>query len=97
MLFTVFKDKNAIRFLSKLLTNLLLVDSTSKILPMTDVRDAYPEVGRNTVFPTNAKDAKKFAKAYSADLKVSTKGDMKGKVLIRSQARFPTLKKNRNF
>ena len=48
VLFTVFKDGNAIRFLSKLLMNLLLADSTA--------------------FPTNATDAKKFAKAYLADL-----------------------------
>ena len=97
MLFTVFKDGNAIRFLSELLTNLFLVDSTSKTLPTAVAQDAYPELGRNTAFLTNAIDAKSFAKAYLADLKVSSKGDMKGKVLIRTKARFPTLKKNRNF
>jgi hypothetical protein len=97
VLFTVLKDGNAIRFLSELLTNLLLVDVTSKILPTMDAHDAYPVLGRNSVFPTNATDAKSFAKAYLADLKVSSKGDMKGTVLLRTQAHFSTLKKNKNF
>jgi hypothetical protein len=49
-----------------------------------DPHNAYPVLGRNAAFPTNATDAKSFAKAYLADLKVSSKGDMKGKVLLGS-------------
>jgi hypothetical protein len=62
-----------------------------------DAHASYPVLGRNAAFPTNLSDAKGFAKAYLADLKVSSKGDMKGKVLLRTQARFSTLKKNKNF
>jgi hypothetical protein len=62
-----------------------------------DAHSDYPTLGRNNVFPTNAMDAKNFAKAYLADLKVSLKGDMKGKILLKTQANFPTFKKNKKF
>ena len=91
VLFTVFQDRNAIRFLSELLTNLLLVNSTSKILPTMEAHAAYPVLGRNCACPTNATELFFFAKAYLVDLKVSSKGDMKGKVLLRTQAHFLTL------
>jgi hypothetical protein len=72
VLFTVFKEGNVI--LSEPLTNLLLVISRSKILPTMEAHEAYPVLGRNCVFPPNATEAKSFAKAYLADLKVSSKG-----------------------
>jgi hypothetical protein len=62
-----------------------------------EAHNAYPVLGRNYVFPTNATEAKSFAKAYLANLKVSSKEDMKGKVLLKTQAYFLTLKNNRNF
>jgi hypothetical protein len=68
-----------------------------KILPSMDAHSDYPMLGRNGVFPSNAIDAENFAKAYLADLKVSSKGDMKGKVLLKTQAKFPTLKRNKKF
>jgi hypothetical protein len=97
VLFTVFQDGNAIRFLSELLMNLLAVDLTTKSLPSMDAHSDYPTRGRNSIFPTNAMDAKNFAKAYMADLKVSSNGDMKGKVLLKTQAKFLTFKKNKTF
>ena len=96
VLFTVFQDGNAIRFLSELLTNLLAVDSTAKILPSIDAHSDYPTLGRNSVFPTNAMDAKNFAKAYMADLKVSLKGDMKGKYYSRHKLSYLRLRRTRN-
>jgi hypothetical protein len=96
VLFTVFQDGNAICFLSEVLTNLLAVDPTSKILPNMEAHSYYPTLGRNSIFPTNAIDAKNFAKAYMADLKVSSKGDMKGKVLLKTQAKFLRLRRTRS-
>jgi hypothetical protein len=97
VLFTLFQDGNSIRFLSELLTNLLAVGLIAKILPTMEAHCDYPVLGRNSIFPTNAMEAKNFAKAYMADLKVSSKGDMKGKVLLKTQAKFLTFKKNKKF
>ena len=98
VIFTVLGDTNAIQFVADLLANLLLVDSTAEILPTSEAHSSYGPLDRNTrAIPNRGSEAKNFAKAYLAGLKASTKGDMKGKVLIRSRAKFETLKRNFNF
>jgi hypothetical protein len=96
VIFTVFKDGNALRFLSDLLIALQAVDSTAKILPHSAADSMYVPLGRTKDIPTDS-SAKNFVKAYLADLKMSEKGDMKGKVMIQMQAQFKNLKRNTKF
>jgi hypothetical protein len=44
-----------------------------------------------------SKSARTFVSAYIADIRVTPQGDMKGKVWIQSQAKFPNIKKNTRF
>ena len=97
VIFTVLRDVNAIRFLSELLRNLLLLDPTARILPTMEAHSSYLPLGRTSAFPTNVSEAKTFAIAYLAGLKVASERDMKGKVIIQTRTKFSTFKQNRNF
>ena len=54
MFFTVFKDGNALRFLSDLLIALQALDSTAKILPHSAADSMYVPLGRTKDIPTDA-------------------------------------------
>ena len=98
VIFTVFNDNNAIRFLSQLLIALQAVDSTAKILPHSDAPSVYVPLGRTKEIPIgNDAAVEKFVTAYLAGLKMSPEGDMKGKVMIQAQAKFENLKRNHKF
>ena len=97
VLFTVAQDGNAIRFLSDLLINLQVVDATAKILAHKDAPSEYVPLGRISEIPTEATAAKNFAKAYLIGLKVTSQGDMKGRVTLQTQAQFKNLKRNIRF
>ena len=77
VIFTVIQNGNAICFLSDLLINLQLVDSTATILPHSEADSSLLPLLRSKDIPSNA-SASFFAKAYLANSKIASKGDMKG-------------------
>ena len=93
---TVIKDGNGSRFLANLLINLQKVDASAKILPQPEASSQFAPLQRTKDIP-NDKSARTFVSAYIADIRVTPQGDMKGKVWIQSQAKFPNIKKNTKF
>jgi hypothetical protein len=88
---TIRNDGNATRFLSNLLINLQYVDESARILPHPEASSKYVPIQRTTDIPTG-ESARRFVYAYILNVKVTPKGDMKGKVWIQSQAKFSNLK-----
>jgi hypothetical protein len=54
-------------------------------------------LGRIIEIPTNAKAANSFVKAYLICLKVTSQGDVNGKVTFQTQAQFRNLKRKLRF
>jgi hypothetical protein len=96
VLVTVFNDGNAARFLSNLLINLQQVDSSARIIAHPEAASKYVPIQRTSDIPTDEL-ARRFVYAYILNIKVTPKGDMKGKVWIQSQAKFSNIKRNTKF
>ena len=93
---TVMKNGNGSRFLANLLINLQKMDTFAKILLQPEAPSHYAPLQRTKDIP-NDESARTFVSAYIADIRVTPQGDMKGKVWIQSQAKFPNIKKDTRF
>ena len=96
VLVTIRNDGNATRFLSNLLINLQYVDESARILAHPEASSKFVPIQRTTDIPTD-ESARRFVYAYILNVKVTPKGDMKGKVWIQSQAKFSNIKRNTRF
>jgi hypothetical protein len=95
VLFSVTNDNNVARFLSELLVHLQIVDRKSYLIPKPDSALGEFQLRHIEQKPDNVTN-KQFVASFVAGL-TATSTQMKGKVWIRSKAKFSTFKKNSQF